>query len=1036
MVWLKSVRPAIWLCCFVLAFVPTGKAGAAEGVPDGLPRYDLVMNVEPLAGRVEGRMSATWTNTTSRPTRQLVFNVHSRYVVPSKEMPVVAKTLELLRVQPGEALGFDQPAFQLQRVETNNGQILSCQWTGDTLTALVVELPQEIQSGQSATVVLSFTMLLPPKQGRWGRYNDVTFLSNWLPVFAVYQDTWQPVPFVPWHQPFYNEAGHYTVKASVPKDHVVACSGSITGTNCEGERKWVAIQSGGPVRDFAFLASARYQEHVGEAVVGTRKVRIRVVALPEHEHYGKVMVRVATHAIECFSKWIGPYPYDEFTIAESFFGWLGNECSTLVMVDARVFGLPHIAEEYVEYLISHEVCHQWFYNIIGTNGYAETWMDESMAEFFAHRLIDQKIGKNNTLFNFPVGLRWLPNVHRQDYRAYGMYGAIGRGDNGPVVRAMPEFGHIANLLSMTYDKGSRIIAAIEQRLGDAAFLDFVKRLYSRYKFRILRVADFRRELEEYTGHSWAEFCDHWLYGSGLSDWMVESVETEGPPSCLDPRKLITPSTGKSKVTVILKQKGTFCEQTTLGIGFCSAPGYPIRVPILPRAGAYAIEEHGGSFEPLGDNRFKIVLHTDRDPAQVMVDPDLVLVDTDPSNNRWRPEVRWRFTPLYTFLEETDLTAAYDRWNVIFGPWLYGAMYSDPWYTRSTMLGLRVGAVRTAQFYGGGYAAVRQDYRDIVAGVDGIIDHWPYPHFQVGYNIERRLDTWYAGDDHATRGVVYGRHIFNYGSSMYLPPMQYLEGFALYEDNFFPEARQIGDADDERALLRDPIKTNDIRPGERFKYLSTAGLHYRLNYLTPYWNPEFGFLLDLSYQGGVVELDKVEGMNKFTGMFTWVHAMPDFSGTVSDETEAGKSLNTALRWAAQSRVAFRVGGGIAFPDRAQFFALGGPTMLRGFDLTERQGSAVWVASAEWRVPLATGLNLDVADHAVGLRSVYGAAFYDVGQAYVQGKPIGTIAHSVGAGVRLDVSWFSFVERTTLRLDVAKAVNAETAAQFWFGLQQPF
>ena len=61
---------------------------------------------------------------------------------------------------------------------------------------------------------------------------------------------------------------------------------------------------------------------------------------------------------------------------------------------------------------------------------------------------------------------------------------------------------------------------------------------------------------------------------------------------------------------------------------------------------------------------------------------------------------------------------------------------------------------------------------------------------------------------------------------------------------------------------------------------------------------------------------------------------------------------------------------------------------------------------------------------------------MGEAYIQGRPIGTVAHSVGAGLRLDLAWFSFVERTTLRVDVAKTVNADTAAQVWLGLLQPF
>src|SRR5262249_37171531 len=147
-------------------------------------------------------------------------------------------------------------------------------------------------------------------------------------------------------------------------------------------------------------------------------------------------------AIEAYSRWFGPYPYPEFTIAESFFGWNGNECGMLVMIDERVFNMPHLAASYVELLVSHETCHQWWYNSVGTNGYRETWMDEGLATYFAHRLMDQKMGRNSRLMSYPRGLEWLPNIRREDYRAYSFYGTLGRGENGPCVREMPGFGHV------------------------------------------------------------------------------------------------------------------------------------------------------------------------------------------------------------------------------------------------------------------------------------------------------------------------------------------------------------------------------------------------------------------------------------------------------------------------------------------------------------------------------------------------------------------------------------------------------------------
>jgi hypothetical protein len=98
--------------------------------------------------------------------------------------------------------------------------------------------------------------------------------------------------------------------------------------------------------------------------------------------------------------------------------------------------------------------------------------------------------------------------------------------------------------------------------------------------------------------------------------------------------------------------------------------------------------------------------------------------------------------------------------------------------------------------------------------------------------------------------------------------------------------------------------------------------------------------------------------------------------------------------------------------------------------------VWLGSLEWRVPLFRHVEWDCCDHIFGVRNVYAAAFYDVGAAYTRGHVVDDVAHAVGAGVRLDVAWFSFIERTTLRLDAGKTVNDNTPWQFWLGVQHAF
>ena len=148
------------------------------------------------------------------------------------------------------------------------------------------------------------------------------------------------------------------------------------------------------------------------------------------------------------------------------------------------------------------------------------------------------------------------------------------------------------------------------------------------------------------------------------------------------------------------------------------------------------------------------------------------------------------------------------------------------------------------------------------------------------------------------------------------------------------------------------------------------------------------------------------------------------------------LEPPLRWLSDTRLAARIFGAAGLPDKGEYFTLGGGDRFRGFDLSERQGSLVWVGSLEWRVPLAKRLTWSCLDHVIGLKNIYGVAFYDIGDAYAKGLSYGPVAHAVGGGLALDVSWFGFVERTTLRFDVAKTVNASTPVMFWFGIHHPF
>src|SRR5690606_4025475 len=154
------------------------------------------------------------------------------------------------------------------------------------------------------------------------------------------------------------------------------------------------------------------------------------------------------------------------------------------------------------------------------------------------------------------------------------------------------------------------------------------------------------------------------YGKGLSDWAVEEVTLEeadgGKPVTAEGGE--APPTTPCKVVVDLVQKGEYLDPTTLGIALPGGNGYSVRIPILPQAQSYQLDEPPTSVRATGARTMRVEVLLPERPTQIAVDPDQVLVDREPDNNYWKRRARLRFTPVYTFLEETDLTNAYDRWN--------------------------------------------------------------------------------------------------------------------------------------------------------------------------------------------------------------------------------------------------------------------------------------------------------------------------------------------------------------------------------------
>ena len=197
------------------------------------------------------------------PAAELIFNAHSHYQLPDKDVGMTAKIFEIMRMMPSESLDFEGHALDVRKVRLikleaaekaeelgqprkiayqrgeeatlpsprplpANEEGLPFHYDEKNDSALIVPLPQPVRQGETITLDLEFVLKLPETCGRWGHWHGITFLTNWLPVLAYYDaGGWQPTPYVCWHQPFYNEAGLFTVRLTLPRGPLVACTAEV-----------------------------------------------------------------------------------------------------------------------------------------------------------------------------------------------------------------------------------------------------------------------------------------------------------------------------------------------------------------------------------------------------------------------------------------------------------------------------------------------------------------------------------------------------------------------------------------------------------------------------------------------------------------------------------------------------------------------------------------------------------------------------------------------------------------------------------------
>ena len=218
-------------------------------------------------------------------------------------------------------------------------------------------------------------------------------------------------------------------------------------------------------------------------------------------------------AVDFFSRKTGvAYPwakYDQIVIPEFQYGGMENVTATS-QNDTEILH-PAWSEPQANTidLMSHELGHQWFGDLLTTKSWAHVWLNEGFATFMEEAFHEENFGSDDGAYDRLLAQEQAIEGDRRARRPI----VWGKWNNDPIEVFFT--GHI-------YQKGATVLQMLRHQFGDSVFWSGINRYVTSHSYDNVVSDDLRKAFEETTGRDLKAFFDQWVYGAGFPVFQVSS----------------------------------------------------------------------------------------------------------------------------------------------------------------------------------------------------------------------------------------------------------------------------------------------------------------------------------------------------------------------------------------------------------------------------------------------------------------------------------------------------------------------------------
>ena len=355
-----------------------------------------------------------------------------------------------------------------------------------------LKLPVPLPPGKKIKIETPFHVKLPQNFSRGGHTGQSYQLTQWYPKPAVYDSKgWHPMPYLDQGE-FYSEFGDYTVQITLPDKYVVASTGLLTNSTKSDTLKTLFYQQNN-IHDFAWFADKDFEVLHDTLQLATKIIDVYAYYNPANKKYWTKSIQYIKAAIETKSKWLGEYPYPVVSVVEKAGkpDGGGMEYPTITLISKTT------NEKMLDYLINHEVGHNWFYGILASNERKYPWMDEGMNSYYDQRYSIQQYG-NARIDVTGTKSNFIKKREPSDIQQTLIQTLTGIKKDQPIETHSELFSPI-NYGMIAYYKTAQWMNLLQTTLGISMFDSVMHSYYNRYKFKHPYPQDFKKIAETESG---------------------------------------------------------------------------------------------------------------------------------------------------------------------------------------------------------------------------------------------------------------------------------------------------------------------------------------------------------------------------------------------------------------------------------------------------------------------------------------------------------------------------------------------------------